>query len=168
MFYLYIDVCYVSSIYLPICLSMYYLCLYITLIHTHTHWRKLKFITSRIVTPPQLTLFVHGCTRRICIFSETNSQAPGASVFLGDNAPHPPIPLYQNKNTGRGDSTYPLPSPSLSAGVIDGDVRSQCTFPVACQPDACWQPPTPHTPTPRAWQLLHGGEVTGETTALWG
>lgn len=42
----------------------------------------------------------------------------------------------------------PRPAPSLSAGVIDGDVRSQCTFPVACQPDACWQPPRPPHPLP--------------------
>lgn len=50
------------------------------------------------------------------------------------------------------------PGLSLSAGVIDCDVCSPCTFPVACQPDACWQvrPPLPSLTAP-AWQRGGGG-----------
>ena len=72
--------------------------------------------------------------------------------------------MYKNKNTQRGGwgRLHP-PGPSLSAGVIDCDVRSQCTFPVACQPDACWQvrssPP---------WQLPRGREVVGVAMVLEG
>lgn len=46
---------------------------------------------------------------------------------------------------------------SLSAGVIDCDVRSQCTFPVACQPDACWQVGRPPGLTAQARQGRGGG-----------
>lgn len=80
-------------------------------------------------------------------FLKTNSQTPGASVLLGDKSapppsPSPPPPCTKIKTLREvvvvvGAST--TPGPSLSAGVIDCDVRSQCTFPVACQPDACWQ-----------------------------
>lgn len=92
-------------------------------------------------------------------FLKTNSQTPGASVLLGDKpapppTPSPPHPLYKNKNTQRGGgrgSSAP-PGPSLSAGVIDCDVCSQCTFPVACQPDACWQVWSSPRLTAPAWQ----------------
>lgn len=42
---------------------------------------------------------MHACTRRICIFSKTNPQTPGASVLLGDNAP-PSCPHTKIKTLG--------------------------------------------------------------------
>lgn len=72
-------------------------------------------------------------------------------MLLGDNTPLPATTTYtttsprcfKNKSTWRrrcGVSVPPpTPTQSLLAGVIDSDVRLQCTFPVACQPDAGWQ-----------------------------
>lgn len=85
-------------------------------------------------------------------------------MLLGDKpTPCPPTPSPQTKiNPFRGDLVVEVGGgwwgPSLSAGVIDSDVRSQCTFPVACQPDACWQVGRPPGLTARARQGTEGEE----------
>lgn len=90
-------------------------------------------------SPPPHTLLRHGRSRSSRTPAHAppkQAQTPGASLVRWH--PHPKIkPLREVM------ARPPCPAPSLSAGVIDGDVRSQCTFPVACQPDACWQPPRP-------------------------
>lgn len=117
--------------------------------HTHTHWPPVYYITYSHTSPAH-TLHARLHTPHMYFLKNKPPNTRSERVVRWQCPPL--MSPYQNKNTGRGDSTYP-PSPSLSAGVIDGDVRSQCTFPVACQPDACWQPPpTPPCLTAPAWR----------------
>lgn len=103
----------------------------------------LQFISSHITPPePALHACMHSCTRHICIFlKQTHTNTRSKHVLLGDKSgPGPPPPsCFLCCIKIKTERRCGPPTPSLLAGVIDCDVRLQCTFPVACQPDASWQ-----------------------------
>lgn len=114
-----------------------------------THWcQNLRFIVDiYLYSPSHTRTYTHILLRHrrsrssrmpahaAYVFSPKQTPKHPERAWLGDTPTLPKIKAVEEVIAS------PLSGPSLSAGVIGGDVRSQCTFPVACQPDACWQHP---------------------------
>lgn len=105
---------------------------------------------------------MHACTpaHAAYVFSQNkHTNTRSKHVLLGDK---PPSAVFSIKI--KAERRCAPRAPSLSAGVIDCDVRSQCTFPVACQPDASWQVRPLTAP---AWRRGSRGAAVSEEVG-WG